>query len=142
MEDMTIRKLFGSKKLQAADASIVATLESLGPWGIAAVAAILAGQGLVQLAQKIQSMRTTTEFTPNVTLMPDEITKIQQAIAATNSLPAESQAWIENNPPPVDTGTSMTKSVWREVQIARAEDRKSTRLNSSHTDISRMPSSA
>ena len=28
------------------------------------------------------------------------------------------------------------------VQEAKDEDRKSTRLNSSHTDISRMPSSA
>ena len=31
---------------------------------------------------------------------------------------------------------------YAEFQKAGAEDRKSTRLNSSHTDISRMPSSA
>ena len=30
----------------------------------------------------------------------------------------------------------------KEINIARGVDRKSTRLNSSHTDISRMPSSA
>ena len=30
----------------------------------------------------------------------------------------------------------------REMEPTRAPDRKSTRLNSSHTDISRMPSSA
>ena len=31
---------------------------------------------------------------------------------------------------------------WFSEETARVEDRKSTRLNSSHTDISRMPSSA
>ena len=34
-------------------------------------------------------------------------------------------------------GSNITKNVWGQLK-----DRKSTRLNSSHTDISRMPSSA
>ena len=101
MQDTTIRKIFGGQRLQAADAGVIATLESLGPWGIAAVAAYLAGQGLAQLAQKIQSMRTTTGFTQRVPLTAEETTKIQQAISAIqmSSLPAESQAWIKNYPP-------------------------------------------
>ena len=34
------------------------------------------------------------------------------------------------------------KTDGREAQMARLEDRKSTRLNSSHSTLSRMPSSA
>ena len=40
-------------------------------------------------------------------------------------------------------GLSMIEHVRRRVSLCSIlEDRKSTRLNSSHTDISRMPSSA
>ena len=38
----------------------------------------------------------------------------------------------------IDRYNRIPKGLWGEVKI----DRKSTRLNSSHTDISRMPSSA
>ena len=34
------------------------------------------------------------------------------------------------------------KTLWHPDRLAKERDRKSTRLNSSHTDISRMPSSA
>ena len=39
-------------------------------------------------------------------------------------------------------GRSHSRSAARGVLLAATPDRKSTRLNSSHTDISRMPSSA
>ena len=40
---------------------------------------------------------------------------------------------------------SKASKIWVELEFAKSKiepDRKSTRLNSSHTDISRMPSSA
>ena len=43
---------------------------------------------------------------------------------------------------PVASGTSTSKSIFDLQYQLRLKDRKSTRLNSSHTDISRMPSSA
>lgn len=104
MKDITIKKVFGGQKLQAADASVIATLESLGPWGIAALAAYLAGQGLVQLAQKVQSMRASTGFTSSVPLTSEETARIKQAIADVQmtNLSVESQEWIKNNPPQVN----------------------------------------
>ena len=38
--------------------------------------------------------------------------------------------------------TADSRQVYRGMDIGTDKDRKSTRLNSSHTDISRMPSSA
>ena len=38
--------------------------------------------------------------------------------------------------------TACNRKVKLDSDIKKARDRKSTRLNSSHTDISRMPSSA
>ena len=38
--------------------------------------------------------------------------------------------------------SAMGYTVTQIVEILRSEDRKSTRLNSSHTSVSRMPSSA
>ena len=43
---------------------------------------------------------------------------------------------------PGDKVAPLAIEVMREIGIEISEDRKSTRLNSSHTDISRMPSSA
>ena len=44
----------------------------------------------------------------------------------------------------LEAGTKPWIKPWRGVPVSRPlrADRKSTRLNSSHTDISRMPSSA
>ena len=50
------------------------------------------------------------------------------------------QLWRDYPPPP--NFTHMTARLSRDELRAKQEDRKSTRLNSSHTDISRMPSSA
>ena len=107
MKDTTIKKIFGSQKLQAADPEVIAMLESIGPWGIAALAAYLAGQGLVQLAQKVQSMRTATGFTPSITLTPEETARVREAIAAVQmgSPSTENQEWIRNNPPPLMTNS-------------------------------------
>ena len=57
-------------------------------------------------------------------------------------------AVITQPPAPVGRGRQMQESAvsaWaaeHELPVFVFEDRKSTRLNSSHTDISRMPSSA
>ena len=40
------------------------------------------------------------------------------------------------------TGSYQTDIVVKDLDLDVSKDRKSTRLNSSHTDISRMPSSA
>ena len=51
--------------------------------------------------------------------------------------PEQAQTMAAQYFAPVETTASR-----QNVQSERAPDRKSTRLNSSHTDISRMPSSA
>ena len=60
--------------------------------------------------------------------------------------PAEAAAPRDNNPPLSISELSFALKRTLEERFGhvrlRGEDRKSTRLNSSHTDISRMPSSA
>ena len=66
----------------------------------------------------------------------DNVTKIVRIVCYVNGAPGF------NNQPFVANGASeLFKELWGEAGVA-ARDRKSTRLNSSHTDISRMPSSA
>lgn len=78
MADDTVRKMFGARKLVGADAGIVSTLTMLGPWGVALIAAYLAGQGLAKLAEKIQAMRGPTA--PAIPLTSEEEAQIRDAI--------------------------------------------------------------
>ena len=75
----------------------------------------------------------------NTSVLLDRVTI---AAGATHALhiPAGNLAWFQ-----VLTGAAVLKHAGGEQAITDAHvilDRKSTRLNSSHTDISRMPSSA
>ena len=65
--------------------------------------------------------------------------------------PTQTRGYLNNNPGNMDRSEPPWNGEIRDVaqcqnDVQRAElthgDRKSTRLNSSHTDISRMPSSA
>ena len=80
-------------------------------------------------------MRTITEF-PSETLEATAYPRIGHYIGG---------EWIYDRDPCAEILNPSTENVMGTVPNATdedIEDRKSTRLNSSHTDISRMPSSA
>ena len=96
------RKVFGQQKLTGADAGVVSSLTMLGPWGVALIAAYLAGQGLVKLAEKIQEMRGSTM--PAIPLTTEEERQIQEAIQVMESERfaqtfSETTEWIKAHPP-------------------------------------------
>ena len=65
-------------------------------------------------------------------------TALAAAITAALALPVRAQSW-----PAKPVRLIVANSAGAATDVAgRVLDRKSTRLNSSHTDISRMPSSA
>lgn len=65
------RKLFG-KKLTGQVTGITSTLSALGPWGLAAVVAYLAGQGLVELVHKIQEWQSQPGAPPPALSLEEE----------------------------------------------------------------------
>ncbi len=76
------------------------------------------------------------------------IYELQRKLEDFRRLPKETE-WIEfkhNNEKPVEIGEYISAisngAVLKGKRFGYLVDRKSTRLNSSHTDISRMPSSA
>lgn len=107
MKDKTIRRLFG------ADPNVVATLQGLAPWGLAALAAYLAGQGLVELASKIRF----APGDPPLPMTPDDITRVRQAIRELQltNMPIETRKWIEAHPPSIRT---THEGYWNNVTLA------------------------
>ena len=71
--------------------------------------------------------------TPTNTDSVAETTPTPQTIEHVNALVADDMAAVNQ---------LIEKRLQSEVALVNQVDRKSTRLNSSHTDISRMPSSA
>ena len=57
--------------------------------------------------------------------------------AMDNAIYGSAKAWARFN-----TSASTIQASYNVSSVTQLSDRKSTRLNSSHTDISRMPSSA
>ena len=91
MERETIRAIFGKQKLIGADVGVIRSLTALGPWGIALIAAYIAGQGLVQLAEKIQAMRGPSA--PAIPLTGEEERQIRDAIQA-----IETESFAQTHP--------------------------------------------
>lgn len=102
MDVGVIKRIFGTQKLTGAGAGAVSTLTMLGLWGLALIAAYLAGQGLVKLAEKIQAMRGPTA--PTIPLTIEEEAQIRKAIEAMElerfiQMRPETMEWIEEHPP-------------------------------------------
>lgn len=102
MDTSVIKRIFGERKLVGADASMVNSLVALGPWGLALIAAYLAGQGLVKLVEKIQIMQGPTA--PAISLTAEEEAEIRKAIEAMElehfiQMRPEAVEWIEEHPP-------------------------------------------
>jgi len=122
-------QVFGSRKLTGADPTAIApTLAVLGPWGIALLAAYLAGQGLVKLVEKVQALRTVFPIAQAVDFTAEETAQIEQAVKAMElERFAESQPeaikWIKEHPPVATAPTGIapieeTQSLARAVETA------------------------
>lgn len=95
------RKVFGAQKVAGADVGAVNALVALGPWGVALIAAYLAGQGLVKLAEKIQEIRGSAM--PSIPLTREEEIQVERAIEAMETERfartfSEATEWIKAHP--------------------------------------------
>ena len=79
-------------------------------------------------------MRQTIKPDTPLPEIVDRLAKVQTAIAVLESLEKNLKAAL--------ISTGLQEVCGLNVRAVISRDRKSTRLNSSHTDISRMPSSA
>ena len=94
------------------------------------VAATLRTESVALSADPTTSNMSTGSF---IALATGEAGRLESS--GPSSAPGGSTVGLQNS-------QMTSESFMRELQSARRIDRKSTRLNSSHTDISRMPSSA
>jgi len=124
MKATTIRKVFGKKRLTSADAGVIGTLSTFGPWGIMLLAAYLAGQGLANLANKVRSQ--AVRFAPEQWLTQDEMKNVSEAVQTIRfrQLSPELRQWIEANPPAwegfLDTDEDMLSRVQDQCSIQEA----------------------
>ena len=99
-------------------------------------------QSLARLERSVKDMRQFSAAVAHEVRTPLAILRGEAEMALATPLSAE--AAREQLASQIDEYDRLTRLINQILMLARAEagDRKSTRLNSSHTDISRMPSSA